>query len=113
MRRADEMLGVDLRAARIEDRRLDRSLQELIGVTAEELVERVLAGDVHRESLRPPAGTSPHLLQARDRSRKRDADRRVKFADVDTELERVRRHDAEQLARRELALNLLTLSRRV
>ena len=46
MRRAEEMLEVDLLVLVVEDRRLDRTVEELVGVAAEELVERVVAGDV-------------------------------------------------------------------
>ena len=51
----------DLLAVVVEDRRLDRPLEELVGVAAEELVERVLAGDVDGEAARagaPPGPTS-------------------------------------------------------
>src|SRR5690606_3244865 len=41
------------------------------------------------------------------------ADRRVELADVDAELERVRRDDAEQLTAGEAGLDLATLLRRV
>ena len=82
-------------------------------MAAEELVERVLAGDVHGESAAATAGAAPHLLEARDRARERDADRGVERADVDPELERVGRDDAEQLAGAQPPLDLLALGRRV
>src|SRR5271168_2338393 len=50
VRGAQKMAAEDQRALVVEDRRLDGALQEVVGVTAEELVERVLARDVHRET---------------------------------------------------------------
>ncbi len=72
--------------------------QELVGMAAEELVERVLAGDVDGQPAAAAAGAAPHLPQAGDRAGERDADRGVELADVDPELERVGGDDAEQLA---------------
>ena len=97
----------------VEDRRLDRALEELVGVAAEELVERVLAGDVEREPLAAPARPAPHLAQARDRAGEGDADRGVELADVDAQLERVGGDDREQLAGRQPGLDLAALLRRV
>ena len=94
----------------VEDRRLDRALEEVLGVAAEELVERVLAGDVHREAAPAPApGAPPHLAQARDRAGEGDDDRRVERADVDPQLERVGR-DRPRAARR--ATSRASISRR-
>jgi hypothetical protein len=111
--RTQEVLGVDLGTLRIEDRRLDRPVEKFVGVPAEELVERVLAGDVDGEAAAPAAGPAPHLLEARDRPWERDADRRVERADVDPELERVGRDDAEQLAVRQAPFDLAALAGRV
>ena len=97
----------------VEDRRLHRPLEELLRVAAEELVERVLAGDVERQPLAAPPGPAPHLAQARDRAGEGDADRRVELADVDPELERVGGDHREQLARRQARLDLPALLRRV
>ena len=97
----------------VEDRRLDRAVEELVGVAAEELVERVLAGDVEREPAAAPPGAAPHLAQRGDGAGERDADRRVERADVDAELERVGGHHAEQLALQQLVLELAPLLRRV
>ncbi len=110
---AHEVLGVDLRVVRIEDRRFDGALEELVRVPAEELVERVLPGDVDGEPAPAPAGPPPHLPEARDRARERDADRGVELADVDPELERIGRDDAEQLSGGEPPLDVLTLGGRV
>ena len=110
---ADQVLGVDLGAVGVEDRGLDGARQELIGMAAEELVEGVLAGDVHGESMAATASAPPHLLETGDGARKRDADRGVERANVDPELERVGRDHAEQLARAQPPLDLLALGRRV
>ena len=72
-------------------------------MAAEELVERVLAGDVDREPAAAPPGAPPHLAQRGDRAGERHADRRVERADVDPQLERVGRDDAEQVAGRRAA----------
>jgi hypothetical protein len=88
------VLHLDLLRAVVEDRGLDRPAEELIGMAAEELVERVLAGDVYGQPPPPPAGAAPHLTQARDRAREVDADRGIELADVDPQLERVGRGDA-------------------
>ena len=95
----EQVRGLDPLVGVVEDRRLDRAGEELLGVAAEELVERVLAGDVERDPLAAPPGPAPHLPQAGDRAREGDADRGVELADVDPELERVGGDDREQLAR--------------
>ena len=97
----------------IEDRRLHRPFQELVGMAAEELVEGVLAGDVERQPLGAPAGATPHLAQARDGAREGHADRRVQVADVDPQLECVGRHHREEVAAGEARLDLAALLRRV
>ena len=94
----DQVAGGDLLAFVVEDRRLDRALDELLGVAAEELVEGVLAGDVDGEAAAAAAGPPPHLAQAGDGPGEGDADRRVELADVDPELERVGRDHRQQLA---------------
>ena len=82
----------------VEDGRLHGPLEELVGMTAEELVEGVLARDVERDSLAAPAGPAPHLAQAGDGAGERHADRGVELADVDAQLQRVGRHHRQQLA---------------
>ena len=88
-------------------------LEELLGVAGEELVERVLAGDVDGQAAAAAAGAAPHLAQARDGAGEGDADRGVELADVDPELERVGRDDAEQLAADQARLDLVALLRGV
>ena len=113
MRRAEDVGGVDLLVLVVEDGVLHRAVEELVGVAAEELVERVLARDVDREAAPAPAGAAPLLAQAGDGAGERDADRGVERADVDAELERVGGDDPEQLALDELAARLEPLLRRV
>ena len=108
-----EVGQVDLLGLVVEDRPLDRPLEELVGVAAEELVERVVARHVHREAGAAAAGAAPHLAQRRDRAGERHADRRVEVADVDAELERVGGHDRQQVALGQPPLDLAPLRRRV
>ncbi len=104
---------MDLLVLVVEDRRLDGAVEELVGVAAEELVERVLAGDVDGEPAPAPARAAPHLPQRGHGARERHDDRGVERADVDAELERVGRDDREQLAGDEPRLELAPLLRRV
>ena len=104
---------MDLLVLVVEDRRLDRPVEELVGVAAEELVERVLARDVHREPAAAAPRAAPHLPQRGDRPRERHDDRGVQRADVDAELQRVGRHHAAQLAADQPRLELAALLRRV
>ena len=113
MRRAQHVAGVDLGVERVEDRRLDRAGEEVLRMAAEELVKRVLAGDVDRQPATATSGPAPHLLEARDRSGERHAHRRVELADIDPELQRVGRDDPEQVAVRQAGLDLLALGGRV
>ncbi len=107
MPRGDLLVGV------VEDRRLHRPVDELVGVAAEELVERVLAGDVDGESASTASRPPPHLAQAGDGAGEGDADRRVELADVDPQLQRVGGDDGEQLAAGEPRLDLAPLLRGV
>ena len=82
-------------------------------MAAEELVQRVLAGDVDRQPAPPPPRPAPHLAQRRDRPRKRHDDRGVQRADVDPQLQRVGRDDRQQLAAHQPPLELAALLGRV
>ena len=113
VRGAEHVRGVDLLVLVVEDRGLDRAVEELVGVAAEELVERVLAGDVDGKAAPAAAGAAPHLAQRGDGAGERDADRGVERADVDAELQRVGGDDAEQLALDQPALDLAPLLRGV
>ena len=104
---------MDLLGLVVEDRLLHRALEELRRVAAEELVERVLAGDVHGEPGVAAPGASPHLPQRGHRAGEGHAQSRVEVADVDAELERVGGHDGEQVALGEPLLDLAPLHGRV
>ena len=93
----------------VEDRRLDAPLEQRLRLAHEVLVERVLGRDEDREPVPAPAGAAPLLAQARDRAREADGDRAVEQADVDAELERVGRGDAEELALDEPPLDVAPL----
>ncbi len=113
VRGAQQVRGVELLVERVEDRCLHRALEELVRVAAEELVQRVLAGHVDREAAAAAARAAPHLAQRGHRARERHAHGGVERADVDPQLQRVRRHHAEQLAVDEPLLELAPLLRRV
>ena len=100
---------VDLLGGVVEDRRLHRALEELVGVAAEELVQRVVAGHVQRQPGAAAAGAAPHLAQAGDRAREGHADRGVQLADVDAQLQRVGGHHGEQVALDQPLLDLAPL----
>ena len=104
---------MDLLGLVVEDRLLHRPLEELGRVAAEELVERVLAGHVHREAGVAPPGAAPHLAQARDGAGEGHAERGVEVADVDAQLEGVGGDDREQVALRQPLLDLAPLGGRV
>ena len=97
----------------IEDRRLDTPSEQRVRLAHEVLVERVVGGDEHRDAVALPAGTAPLLAQAGHGARKTDRDHAVEQADVDAQLERIRRGHAEQLAGREPLLDVAPLRRRV
>ena len=97
----------------VEDRGLDRAVEERIRMAAEELIQGVLAGHVHREAAPAAPRPAPHLAQRGDGPREGDEDRRVQRADVDPQLQRVRGHHAEQLALDQPPLELAPLLRRV
>ena len=78
-------------------------------MAAEELVQRVLAGDVDGQPAPAPSGAPPHLAQRGDRAREGHAHRRVERADVDAELERVGGDDGQQVAVGQARLELAAL----
>ena len=113
VRRGGQMRQVDALALVVEDRALDRTVEELVGVAAEELVECVIAGHVHGEPGLAATGAAPHLPQAGHRPGEGHADCGLEVAHVDPELERVRRHHREEVSLREPMLDLPPLRRRV
>ena len=111
--RREHVAVQDPRVGMVEDRRLDPALQQRLGLAHEELVERVLAGDEHRQAVTAATGASPLLPQARHRAREADRDGAVEEADVDAELQRVGGRDAEQLSLDQPPLDLPPLRGRV
>ena len=103
----------DPRIGVVEDGRLDAPVHEQLRLAHEELVERVLGGDQHREPVPLAPGAAPLLAQARDRPREADREGAVERPDVDPQLERIGGGDAEQLALDEPPLDLAALLRRV
>ena len=84
--------------------RLGEELGRIAGVV---LVERERVADEHRERvLVPPSRPTGLLAKAGQRVREADGDDGVEAADVDAELERRRRDDAEQPAGEHLLLDL-------
>ena len=112
-RRREDVRVEDARVGVVEDRRLDPPREERLRLAREELVERVVARDEDREPPVAPARAPPLLAERRDGSREADGDRAVEEADVDPELERVGRGDAEQLALDQAPLDLAALLGRV
>ena len=94
----------------VEDGRFDAAAEQRLRLAHEVLVERVLARHEHGEAVAAPARPAPLLAQARHRAGEADRDRAVEQADVDSELERVRRRHAEELALDEPALDLPPLA---
>ncbi len=107
-RRADVPVE-DTDVRMVEDRRLDSPVEQRLRAAHEVLVERVLARDEHRKAMSTASRASPLLAQARDGAGEADRDRAVEEADVDPELERVGRADAEELALDESALDVAPL----
>ena len=103
----------DPRVRMIEPRGLDPALEQGLGLAHEELVERVLARDQHREPVAAAPGPAPLLAQRGDGAGKAHRDRAVELADVDAELERIGRRDPEQLAVHQPPLDLAALRGRV
>jgi hypothetical protein len=97
----------------VEDRGLHPPAEERLGLAHEVLVERVLRGHENREPVALPSGPAPLLAQACDRPWEADGDCAVEQADVDAELQRVGRRDAEELPTDEAPLDVPPLLRRV
>ncbi len=97
----------------VDDRRFDSPREQRVRLSSEELVERVLARDEHREAAPTTTRAAPLLPQRRDRAGEADRDRTVEEADVDPQLECVRCGHAQQVALDEAALDLTTLLGRV
>ena len=63
--RAEEVGEMDLLALVVEDRRLHGTLEEVVGVAAEELVEGILAGDVDGEAA-AATPARPHIWRSEE-----------------------------------------------
>ncbi len=108
-----QVADADLGVGRIDDRGLVGAPEQRLGVVDEIAVERVGAGNEQREALAAAARAAPLLAQARDAAGEADRERAVEQPDVDAELERLGRDDAEQAARDEVALDAPPLLGRV
>src|SRR5262249_46461727 len=106
-----DMAVEDARVGVVENRGLHASLEQGRRFAHEVLVERVLRGDENRETVTATAGASPLLAEAPHRPGEADRDRAGEVAEVDPELERVGRGDAEQVSLDEPALELAPLLR--
>ena len=80
------------------------------GCVSYELIDRARAGDEDRHACLAAATGATHLLPGRrDRARVTGQDRRIQAADVDAQLERIRRHHAEDLAAAQPGLDIAPL----
>ena len=79
----------------------------------DQCTQPLAVGDEDCEPVFTPTGAAPLLAEAGDRPGKPDRDHAVEQADVDPELQRVRRADPEQLARHEPLLDFPALGRRI
>src|SRR2546429_2292511 len=86
---------------------------DAVGGAAKEVAGRGGPGAEGRGPASPPPGSAPLLAQAGDGAGERDRDRRLEVADIDSQLERARRDDAQQVALREPPLEIAPLLRRV
>ena len=99
---------------RVDPRLLGRALEEELRVVDDVLVDRRAGRDEDPDARLEPATGPPELLpRRRDRARVAGEHRDVQGADVDAELERVRRDDAEDLAVAQAALDRAALGRQV
>ena len=103
-----------MEVVRVDPGLLRRTVEEELRVMDHVLVERGGGGDEDRDGrLVAPAGPAELLPRRGDRARVAGQDRRVEPADVDAELERVRRDDAEDLAVAQAALDRPPLRRQI
>ncbi len=98
LRRGRDVRGEDMRVLRVQDGALHRPVEDQVGVRAQVGVQRVRAGDQHREGI--PAGTpgaSGLLPETGQGAREAAGDDGVHPGDVDAELEGIRAGDALKL----------------
>ena len=95
---------------RVEDVGLDRPAEQRLGVVDEVGVQRVVARHQHGEGVAGTPSGAAHLLPQRGAGAREAGEQDgVEAADVDAELERVGRGQAEQPPRAERLLELATL----
>ena len=112
--RAGEVRLEHERVRRVDDDRLRGPAEQLVGMVAIPVVERVVAGDEDgKAALGRPAGATDLLTERRDRAREPVADARIEPADVDPELERRGGHDASKGAVEQLAFDGPSFGRQV
>ena len=100
-RRRPQMREQDVQVVRVEPGLLRRVVEQELRVVDDVLVDRRARGDEHRDAgALPPAGPTELLPRGGDRSRIAGEDRHVQSADVDAELERVRRRPRRGSRRR-------------
>ena len=113
-RGAQQVGSNDVGVRRVDHGGLGRPVEQVRRVRDEVLVEWLVLRHEHGErAVRPPPRPTRLLPHRRPGARVADEDRRVERADVDPELERVRRRDREQLVGRELAFELAPVLREV
>ena len=113
-RRRAEMGEQDVEVVRIDPGLLRRAVEEVLRVVDHVLVDRRAGGDEDRHrGLVAATGPADLLPRRGDGARVAGEDRHVEAADVDAQLERVRRDDAEDLAVAQAALDRPPLRRQV
>ncbi len=114
VRRARDLGAHDERVLRIHDRALGCATGQLGGMRRVPLVELVVARDEYRGGAPPRAAGPARLLpHRRERAREPVEHDRVETTDVDTELERVGRGDAEEAPARQVELERAPFLREV
>ena len=113
-RRGPEVRQEDVDVLGVEARLLRGAVEEVLGMARHEPVDGARARDEDRDADVPAAPGAAHLLPRRgDRAGIAGQDRGVEAPDVDPELERVRRDDAEDVARPQPGLDRPPLVRQV
>ncbi|MBV6465939.1 MAG: hypothetical protein PGMFKBFP_01229 [Anaerolineales bacterium] len=109
--RAAQMLQQDQEMVGVDQRLLGRLPEKIFGMVGEELVERIGRRDQRRRGRVVPASRATRLLpRGRDASRVADEDGRAESADVDPQLEGVRRHHEADASIAESLFDLAALT---
>ena len=113
-RGAAQVTGQDVQVLRVDHRALRRLPKEILGVTHDELVHRLVVGDEEDDGgLGAAAGAARLLPGACDGAREADDEGSVEPADVDAQLQGIRAGDPQQLAAEQLSLDFPPLRRQV